>query len=185
MARGSRISVYGLYSWDPLIFNSITIPSNLSKETLINNILMECAELEVLYPDPGFMKEAISNWSKARYHAWSEMAKVLFTEYDPFINIKRDEVRTITENRDLTGTGTTTGKVSAWNDRGFTDRAKDDSTSTQKGTVTTTETFHVEGDSAITDAQDVLRKEMDVRLEYDLYRIIIDEFKQRFCLLVY
>ena len=67
----------------------------------------------------------------------------------------------------------------------MTDRAQDDSTSKQTGTVTTTETFHVEGDSAITDAQDVLKKEMDVRIRYDLYRLILAEFKERFLLRVY
>ena len=51
--------------------------------------------------------------------------------------------------------------------------------------MTTLETFHVEGDSAITDAQDVLKKEMQVRLEYDLINIIINEFKDKFLLQIY
>ena len=185
MARGSRISIQGLYHWNPDLFSGLVLPSDLDKDTFIDNLLMEYAELEVIYPDPEFMQDAIGRWSQMRLHAWEKMEQVLYEDYDPFINIKRDETRTITEARDLKGTGDTTGKVSAWNDSGFTDRAKDESTSTQTGTVTTTEHFHVEGDSAITDAQDVLKKEMDVRIKYDLYRIILAEFKERFCLLVY
>lgn len=185
MARGSRISVLGLYHINPDLFNGMRLPASLSLGTFVDNLLMEYAELEVVYPDPEFMQDAIERWSKMRLPTWNRMEKVLYEEYDPFINIKRDEVRTITEERDLTGTGDTTGKVSAWNDEGFTDRAKDESVSTQTGTVTTTEHFHVEGDSAITDAQDVLKKEMQVRIEYDLYRLILAEFKERFCILVY
>ena len=185
MARGSRISILGLYHYNPDLFKDLVLPDELDASVFIDNMLMDYAELEVLYPDAEFMQDAIGRWSNMRLHAWERMQKVLYEEYDPFVNIKRDEVRTITETRDLTGTGSTTGKVSAWNDQGFTDRAKDDSTSKQTGTVTTTENFHVEGDSAITDAQDVLKKEMDVRIRYDLYRLILAEFKERFLLLVY
>lgn len=185
MARGSRISVLGLYHYNPELFTGLVLPDDLEKDVFIDNLLMEYAELEVVYPDAEFMQDAIGRWSEMRLSTWKRMARVLYEEYDPFINIKRDEVRTITEERDLAGTGSTIGKVSAWNDTDFQNRAKDDSTSTQTGTVTTTETFHVEGDSAITDAQDVLKKEMDVRIKYDLSSLILAEFKQRFCLLVY
>ena len=185
MARGSRISILGLYHYNPDLFKDLELPEGLDKDALVDNLLMQFAELEVLYPDAEFMQDAIGRWSKIRLHTWERMKTVMYEDYDPFINIKRDEIRTITEDRDLKGTGDTTGKVSAWNDTGFTDRAKDESVSTQTGTVTTTETFHVEGDSAITDAQDVLKKEMDVLIKYDLYQIILDEFKKRFCLLVY
>ena len=185
MARGSRISILGLYHINPALFNGMRLPASLSLATFVDNLLMEDAELEVVYPDPEFMQDAIERWSKMRLHAWEKMETVLYEDYDPFINIKRDEVRTITEDRNLKGTGMTTGQVSAWNDDGFTDRARDNSNSTQTGTVTTTEHFHVEGDSAITDAQDVLKKEMQVRIEYDLYRLILAEFKERFCILVY
>ena len=185
MARGSRISILGLYHINPSLFDGMRLPESLALGTFIDNLLMEYAELEVIYPDPEFMQDAIGRWSQMRLHAWEKMERVLYEDYEPFINIKRDETRTITEERDLTGTGDTTGKVSAWNDEGFTDRAKDESVSTQTGTVTTTEHFHVEGDSAITDAQDVLKKEMDVRINYDLYRLILTEFKERFCIMVY
>ena len=113
------------------------------------------------------------------------MARVLYENYDPFINIKRDERREITQTRDLESTGEAENKVSAWNDTNYSDRSKTGTTSTDTGTVTTLETFHVEGDSAITDAQDVLKKEMQVRLEYDLINIIIKEFKDKFLLQIY
>lgn len=181
MAWRTKLSLLGLYNWDNTIFDGLKLPSELDKEELINNLLMELAELTVLYTDSDFMKKAISSWSSMRLHTWERMAKVLYEYYDPFINIKRDEVRTILQERDLQGTGNT--KVNAWETE--TPQDQNSSETTDTGTIKTTETFHVEGDSAITDAQDVLKKELDVRIKYDMYKIIIEEFKNRFCLLIY
>ena len=70
MARGSRISLLGLYTWDNTIFENFMIPSSVDKDVLVNNLLMECAELEVLYADSDFMKNAIEQWSKKELNKW-------------------------------------------------------------------------------------------------------------------
>ena len=173
----ATMSILGLYQWDNTIFDAMVLPNQINKDTLVNNILDECAELEVLYTNPDFIKNAIGYWSLKRYHAWEKLQTVLYENYDPFINIKRDEVRTIEYDPNLTQTAST--------------NAYDDGTGVQRESVhqgghsVTTERFHVEGDSAITDAQDVAMKESKLRLEYDLYNIIIEEFKKRFCLMIY
>lgn len=179
-----KISVLGLYNYDTSIFDDMAVPSveGFDRDELVKNILMNTAELEVIYPDSDFMKMAVTNWSATRVNTWQRMADVLYEDYDPFINIKRDEVRTITEERDLKNE--VQNRVNAWNDVTTpVDRSSGEQTDT--GTVTTTEHFHVEGDSAITDAQDVLKKEMDVRMRFNLYDIITEEFKERFCVMVY
>ena len=173
----ATMSILGLYLWDNTIFDAMVLPDQIDKDTLVNNILDECAELEVLYTNPDFIKNAIGYWSLKRYHAWEKLQDVLYEAYDPFVNIKRDEVRTIEYDPNLTQTAST--------------NAYDDGIGVQRESVhqggrsVTTERFHVEGDSAITDAQDVAVKESKLRLEYDLYNIIIEEFKRRFCLLIY
>lgn len=189
MITKATLSILGLYNYAPDIFDDMALPAvitNKGNEHLVyEQILLEYAELEVLYPDPSVMKQAIAVWSQSRLHVWSRMADVLYESYDPFINIKRDERREITQTRDLASTGEAENKVSAWNDTTYQDRSKTGTNSTDTGTITTVETFHVEGDSAITDAQDVLRKEMEVRLAYDLINIIVREFKDRFLLQIY
>ena len=185
MARGEYLSILGLYRFDSTIFDDMQLPSVIDKDTLVNNILLECAELEVLYPDSDIMKLAITNWSAKRLQAWERIAVVMYEVYDPFINIKRDEVRTITQERDLKGTGQAMGYVNAYETDIPQTRDRTTSNSTDTGTITTTEHFHVEGDSAITDAQDVAEKEFNLRDEYNLYDYIIKDFKNRFCLLVY
>ena len=173
----AMLSILALYNWDNSIFDAMVLPDQIDKDVLVQNILLECAELEILYPNPDLMREAIGSWSLKRYHAWDKLQTVLYEDYDPFINIKRDEVRTIEYDPNLTQTIST----NAFNDGTGTERDQVH----QGGRSVTTERFHVEGDSAITDAQDVAVKESKLRLEYDLYKIIIEEFQQRFCLLVY
>lgn len=184
---GSRIklSIMGLYNYDPTIFDDMTVPAEVDKDNLIKQILIELAELTVIYPDADYMKMAIANWSALRLHTWDRMASVLYENYDPFINIKRDEVRTITQDRNLRTTGLTNTKVNGYETNELQDQSEVSDSGTDKGRIVTTETFHVEGDSAITDAQDVLKKELDVRIRYDMNRIITDEFKERFCLMLY
>ena len=191
MSRGAKLSLLGLYQYDNSIFDGIMVPDEIDRDILRDNLLMTAGELEILYPDADFMKQAIMSWSRMRLHTWERVARVLYEDYDPFVNIKRDETRTISENRDLTGTnkGTTKTNENAWNDSSRngvqTGVVAVDLTNTDKGWITTNETFHVEGDSAIRDAQDIVRMETEVRTDFDLYNYIINDFIHRFCLLVY
>lgn len=189
MITKSTLSILGLYNFDPTIFDEFNLPAVITEKgnehLVFENILLEYAELEVLYPDPAVMKQAIGVWSQSRFQNWTKMARVLYEDYDPFINIKRDERREITQTRNLSETGNAENKVSAWNEATYSNRSKTDTSSTDTGTISTLETFHVEGDSAITDAQDVLRKEMEVRLMYDLIEIVVKEFKDKFLLQIY
>lgn len=171
--RRALISALMLYHYDSDLFAEFKIPEVLDRTTLINNLLAETAELEVIYPDPEILKQMIGYWSASKLNAWDRIANVLYEDYDPFINIKRDEVRTIQSS------GTSENTVAAWNASTYQNRDKN------TGSSLVTETFHVEGDSAITDAQDVARKEVLLRTQYELTDIIINDFKRRFCLLVY
>lgn len=186
----ATISVLGLYNWDPTLFDEMVMPEYtdkngvhfvLDRDTMIDSILIELGELETLFPDAEKMKEIIGIWSRRREPSWSRMYRVLIEDYDPFVNIRRTEHREITQDRDLKGSYK--GKVNGWNSTAAVDRDSSDTTDT--GTIKTTEDYTLEGDSAITDAQDVMKKEIEVRKTYNMYDIIIEEFKRRFCLMVY
>lgn len=168
------LSLLGMYNYSPDLFDLLQLPDEINRDVFIQNLLAETAEQEVIYPDAEILKQVIGAWSASRLHAWEKIAAVTFAQnYDPFVNVSRDEVRTIETS------GEQTGQVSAWDSSAFINRGKD------IGTSTVTETFHVEGDSAINDSQDIIRKEADVRLKYDLFQIIINEFRNRFCLMIY
>ena len=186
----ATLSIIALYNWDQTVFDDMVMPSFIDKDDiphildrdiLINTIMMETGELETLFANAEKMKELLRIWSMRRVSSWSRMYEVLDTKYDPFINIVRDETRTIKQERNLKGTYK--GKVNAWNSTDPVDR--DSSETGDTGDITTTENYHLEGDSAITDAQDIMRKEVEARKDYNIYDIITEEFKRRFCIMVY
>lgn len=186
----ATLSFMGLYRANPHLLDNLHLPAQIDAEELKKRLLIETADQEVLYPDAGFMAEALENYTALRLHAWEQMAKVLMREnYDPFTNVNRHEERTETETRDLTSTlqGTNTGKVSAYNLTSFTDKDQNltDSTGRDSGTIKKTMSYDLEGDSAISDTQDLIRKEIKLRSQFSLFSIIISDIKQNFCLGVY
>lgn len=183
MAIGSRISIVGLYNYDPTIFDDLVLPDQIDKDQFIEYLLMRLAEMPMLYGSGTYLKAMIGVWSNNRLHTWERMARVLYEDYDPFINIKRDEERTVTQERDLANSYKT--RMNAWDDSSADGVQTGQGDGTDTGTVTTHEVYHLEGDSAITDAQDVARKEMDMRQKYNLINIIVNEFKAEFCLSIY
>lgn len=101
MARMANLSVMGLYEWDNTLFDFFQIPSALNKETLINNLMAETAELETLYPNPVVLKNLIGVWSRKNIEVWNRLYATTQYEYNPIENYNRME--TGTDN----GTGTT------------------------------------------------------------------------------
>ena len=242
MSRGILLDIMALYNHDNTLFSAFQVPTSITwvehgpdgdvthtesipytKQNIVDNILLECAELEVVYPDSDYMKLAIGTWSTKRLYTWQRIADVLYRKYDPFVNMNRHEWRTTLENRNLAGSetpnltdretrnltgtndSTVTGNVNAFNDSSANGVQRDKVTTdqdttdtgtvtnthtgtvntTDTGTVTTTDDYHIEGDSAIRDAQDIMRLETQERLANDLIDIIIEDFKKRFCLMVY
>ena len=109
----STMSVLGLYNYDNTLFNNMAYPTGFTtddKTTFLNNLLMEVAELEVIYTDPSFMKFAIENWSKKELYTWNRIYAAANAEYDPIENYNRMETSTDTTEgtRKHTGTDTTT-----------------------------------------------------------------------------
>lgn len=192
MARGSRISLLGLYTWDNTIFDNFMIPSSVDRDVLINNLLMECAELEILYPDSDFMKNAIEQWSKKEMDNWNRIEELFKYNESPLSDIDITETIIHDNVKNESGTDKTTSEslnqVNGWND-GLVDRNKINDTNertpnltnTDKGTQTKT----IKGLSSKFLKQDVMIKELEFRKLYDIYEVIIDEFKSRFCLLIY
>lgn len=101
MGRGSNLSVIGLYNYSENLFNGLSLPAGMTdedKSVLIDNILFECADLEVLYPSWTFMYRAISSWSKKQLPTWTRVYNLSQMEYDPLENYNRTE--TVTETRE-------------------------------------------------------------------------------------
>ena len=78
----------------------------MDHDAVIADILLDSAELEVLYPDPEYMKFAIGNYSRRRIDTWTKLYKTTTFEYNPIWN----KDGTITETEEISRTGDTSGK---------------------------------------------------------------------------
>lgn len=203
--RGT-LSVLGLYNYDDTIFDNMALPAtdHLDKNTLIQNILVECSELEILYTDPDIFKNILKYWSEARVHVWQKLADTMDYEYNPiwnkdvkdteYIKRTRDESTTYTDQASSTTSGTNTNKGVAFNSNDLENReqdqtsgsmsSSDNSTTRDAGYNDEDREYISQGNQGITSTQQLIKEEREVS-EFSLYDIIISEFKTRFCLLVY
>ena len=91
MGRMATLSPLGLYTWDETIFDLMRIPEALDKNTLIDNLLTETAELEVLYPNPVVFKNLVGVWSAKQIDIWNRLYATTQYEYNPIENQNRYE----------------------------------------------------------------------------------------------
>ena len=48
----ATLSIRGLYQYDNTLFDEMFLPDGLDKDTLVQNLVAELAEVEVIYPSP-------------------------------------------------------------------------------------------------------------------------------------
>lgn len=119
----ATLSILGLYDYDPTIFDLMTLPAGIDKDQVRDNILIQGADFEVLYPDPVFMKQAIKRWADKWYFTFERWEKALSIKYDPLYNYDRYEeytdtgTETTSDQRNSTGTSgaTSSGSVNGSN----------------------------------------------------------------------
>lgn len=115
MSRGATLSIMGLYNNDPTVLDLMEFPEAFTaaqKQNVKENILIECAELEFLYPAPTVAKSVIGIWSKKEVPYWSRIYAAAQAEYDPIENYRRNETETITDGKTEEHSGTDTNTAS-------------------------------------------------------------------------
>lgn len=121
--RGT-ISIVGLYNWDDTIFDDMVLPASVDRAEIIQDILYTCADLELVYPDWGVMKNAIEVWSKEEIFKWDKIERLAELEYNPIENYDRYESEKTSDTRQKTGNdvNTNTGTGKAVNNSGTTNK---------------------------------------------------------------
>ena len=198
--RTSKISLLGLYDYDKTILDGLMLPEGLDGAVLKDNLLMETAEMEILYPAPDFLKAAIARWSNLRLDAWTKLYNTTKLEYNPIWN----KDGRVTESRHASASGSgnshtssslndsTTESGKAFNSNDYTDRSKVTGANSSEGSGTSTssssedETYErtETGNIGVTTTQQMIKEEREVS-NYSVENVIIAEFKQRFCIAVY
>ena len=102
MSRGANLSILGLYNNDPTVFDLMYFPDGFTsedKQNVKDNILIECAEFECLYPNPSVMKNVIGIWSYKELLYWQRVYDAAQLEYNPIENYRRTETETIQDGK--------------------------------------------------------------------------------------
>ena len=224
MSRGATLSVLGLYHWDSGLFSEMVYPVQFTedeKQTVVGNILAECAELEILFTDWGILRNMIGLWSKLEVPVWQRIYTASLKEYNPIENYNRTEIETIESDRSETHSGTDSRAItsSGSETNSGTDTSQNSMTGYDSNTlyvhdknelthghsVTTggtgsdsmthgekivnddnvTRENHTSGNIGVTTSQQMLEQEIEVAAKLNVMRIIVESFKERFCLLVY
>ena len=242
----ARLDLLGIYQFDNTVLDLLELPEDengnelIERDTLKDNLLMNTAEMEILYPDASFLKLAIGSWSKKQVPIWTELYKSTQFEYNPIWNVDG----TVVEERDLAGTDYRTddhtterthddsmerthddtlerthddtlttdndvygynsataapeSKVTADHDGTITDAHTGTITDAHTGTITDTDTGTINHDTTdtgsitttrtgnigVTSTQSLIKEQRDV-VQFNIMDYIINDFKNRFCLLVY
>lgn len=160
------LSIMGMYEYDNSLFDGLDVPTYtdknnvvhvVDKNKVIQSILLNCAELEILYQNLDTMKLAIGVWSAAEQDTWKKMYATVMMEYNPLWNVDADIVNI--------------GSVMGFNEStNWSDAAKE----TQRRT----------GNIGVTASQDLIQKERDIA-DFSIIRFITESFKKRFCIMVY
>lgn len=198
MARYKRatMSILGLYFQDPDLFSGMVYPDELDKDVLIDSILAECAELEIIYPDPEYMKNLITLWSKKELYNWRKLYETTQFVYNPIWNVDGTVTETETrnlQNRYQQNEGANNKNVNAktgYNSGAFEDAEQDTGrTDIERGgesadTGSVTRETKRGGNIGVTMTQQMIEAEREVD-KFNIYDFIVDSFKRRFCILVY
>lgn len=145
------LSIYTLYNYDNTLFDNLQIPSALSIDTLRDNLIIELAELELIYNDPDFLKSAIGFWSAKHIDKWDKLYETTQFDYNAIENYNRVDDITDAETRNLTGTKIETRNLTGSDNetRNLTDT--NNATLTNSGSDTTTKKVTGYNDNALVD----------------------------------
>lgn len=137
MSLTPRLTLIGLYKYNPLVFENLVLPNIVDEEIFIDSLMLEYGECPLIYPDFDFMKLAIGAWSRKWYNNIERIATAIQEEYNPLYNYDRTETWTENEEgtKDFTR-GITDGESETENQSITENRTvNEDGTITENGTV--------------------------------------------------
>lgn len=180
------LTVAGLYAYDNTIFDDLSIPDGMNADDVRDKILVDNAELPLIYADTDVFQLQLRVWCKTHALSWGRMYDALTTDYSPLENYDRQE--------EFTDTGTDTGsteaenlrQVGGWNNaEGWSDSEKNTGSSSDSRNTTNRRVGRMHGNIGVTTSQQMLESEIDLRGKYNMLQIISDSFRENFCIQIY
>lgn len=205
MSLNPRLTLIGLYKYNPAVFSNLSLPATVDEETFIDSLLMEYGECPLIYPNYDYMVLAIGAWCRKWYANIERIAAAINATYNPIHNYDRTETWTENETgtKDVTrGIDTTESEsghdenlVSAYNEstyqpstkteyerenEGTQDESYDEDTTRQN-----TRTGRAYGNIGVTENSEMVQHELDLRSKENLYHILAELFYKEFCLYIF
>lgn len=196
----AKLTLYGMnyyYSQrGKSLFDLLTVPEGLDKETLVDNILLRGAEFEVIYSDGDFMREAVGAWSRKWQRTMEKWIKALLLEYNPIENYDRMEEWTTTDDGHVEGENhsggntNTSSNVSAFNSDAMrpdtSSYAHTDSDANSKTDTNNTNirTGRAHGNVGVTTSQQMIQSELDLA-KWNIYEELTYLFLGEFVIPLY
>ena len=184
-----RMTLYGMYQYDPTLFDGVILPEGMDKTLMVNQIIRQSGDLFPYYQVPPEVKSAITEWFTRRKDNFAKLWQGFTAEYNPIENYDRQEDSTETPN--ITHTLSNSGQDASTNEadvQGYngTDyvpnsRTKSSGTSSTNGTDTEsgtrTYTSRIHGNIGVTTSAQMLEGELALRKSMDIYALIAAEFE--------
>lgn len=186
------------------LFENLNMPDQISKDTLISNILLQGGEFEVQHGNPVFIHDAIAIWSSAWQPTFYRWVNALAIEYAPLENY--DRMEHWTDEADGTGSSRSVGTLdNTTTDETVTTKSAFDSSTYQPDTKVNSTTVsdtdstdttntsvsndsehngRIHGNIGVTTSQQMLNQELDLGY-WNLYQRITQLFLQEFVIPVY
>lgn len=198
------ITLLSMISWNSSILDNLHIPDGLSdkKEAIQIDLIDECGELPLTVTNPKQFEILLDKWSSIQLDKWNRMQSAMELEYNPIENYDRQEDLKSTRTPNLTNTYTdknananTNTLKNYKNGYNSTSQVMSDSSESISGTnietsnkSTGTEQIvgdnHIHGNIGVTTSQQMLQSELDIAKNL-VAEIIVDDFKNKFCIVVY
>lgn len=201
----ATMTLIGLYNYQDDLFDDLSLPEGIDKQTFIDNLLLRSGDFQLLYPNGDFMKPAIGAWGRKWLATFTRWVSALSIEYDPLENYDRREEWQDTVNAKTSGSAsgstggttgsTTTNSVSAY-DGGTaytpkdqtvlsgTDSSTSSSTSSSQENRGAKHEGRTHGNIGVTSSQQLLVSELDLGY-WNLYERMIGLFLTEFVLPIY
>lgn len=204
----ASLTILGLYEWNENIFENLVLPEGLDSALVIPEIVTQCSDFCLLYPDYDFMKMLIGVWSRKEVRIWEDLLRSETFEYNPIENYDRyEEIERTVEGESTssaessrtssgTASNTTTGAQTSYNELTFADTGRTINTGTTSGSDsgedsaesssngTENVSAHMHGNIGVTTAQQMIQGFREVS-DFCTIDFIVQSFKDRFCIQVY
>lgn len=208
MPNFPTLSIQGLFAYDDRIFDRLTLPEGMDRDTLLPLLLSECSDFCLLYPDWDFMRIMIGKWSASELNIWTAMWKSIQFEYNPLENYDRSEEISRESTGESESNSTSTGSVGATAESTATGgrtsfnsgdirTAASDTTETESSTATSaqttagttasgaeTVTARAHGNIGVTTPAQMIAGYREAE-NFNVYDFIVNSFKNRFCIQCY